>query len=95
MLVLRVDEKLENQLRMKVRKEWGDKDMDIVMQNIKTILEYPKLLSVFRLDSREVHEIDIAILTALLKGKTFFKAETVLMQISILLLVCFTYQNLL
>jgi hypothetical protein len=52
-----------------VKKEWGDKDIDNVVQNIKNVLDYPNLLSVFRLDSREVHEIDIAILTALLKGR--------------------------
>jgi hypothetical protein len=68
---LRVDDKLENQLKIKVRKEWGDKDIDNVVQNIKNVLDYPSLLSVFRLDSREVHEIDIAILTALLQGEYF------------------------
>jgi hypothetical protein len=54
-----------------VKKEWGDKDNDAIVNNIKKILEpkYSNLLTVFRLESQEVHDIDIAILTALLKGK--------------------------
>ncbi len=63
-------------MKIKVKKEWGDKDVDNVVQNIKNTLGYPRLLSVFRLDSRDIHEIDIAILTALLKGIIFFYSGT-------------------
>lgn len=62
-------------MRTKIKKELGDKvNVQEVYEQVKQVIkkENKHLLSVFSIDSGDqVHDIDIAILTALLKGNFF------------------------
>ena len=63
------DEKLEAEIKSRIKKEWKNANVDKTFLQIEETLGHSDLLSVFSLDSGEqVYDIDIAILTALLKG---------------------------
>jgi hypothetical protein len=65
------DSKFENELKARIEKEWGKKDLEKTLNQVKEVIqpENSRLLSVFSLDSGDhVQDIDVAILTALLKG---------------------------
>ena len=68
--ILITDHKFDNELRARIEKEWGKKGSEETLRQVKEIID-PKnsrLLSVFSLDSGDrVQDIDVAILTALLK----------------------------
>lgn len=67
----RIDRKLEKEIKAKIFVEWPELDLDSTYNQIAETLDpkYRDLLSVFTLDSDEqAFDIDIAILTSLLKG---------------------------
>jgi hypothetical protein len=69
------DFKFENELKARIQKEWGEKDVEKTFEQVKEVIqpENSRLLSVFSLDSGDhVQDIDVAILTALLKGTYFY-----------------------
>ena len=64
------DHKFDNELRARIEKEWGKKGSEETLRQVKEIIgpKNSRLLSVFSLDSGDrLQDIDVAILTALLK----------------------------
>lgn len=72
----RLDENLRNEILKKIELIWPGKPTQALLKNFEQTLEYPHLLSVFRLDSTDSTDIDVAILKALLKAKqSNYKAQ--------------------
>ena len=59
--------KIENEIKERIKKSWPEADVQKSYNQIAEILKSRDLLTVFSLDSG-AFEIDIAILTSLLKG---------------------------
>ncbi len=68
---------MRNEISIKIKNQWPGKAVEPMMKSFEACLNYPHLLSVFRMDSSEqANEIDVAILRSLLKAKqTNFRAQ--------------------
>jgi hypothetical protein len=67
--VTKIDKKLENEIISRIKDIWPEANVSKTYKQIEETLGYRDLLTVFSLDSGDqAYDIDIAILTSLLKG---------------------------